>query len=200
MPELDGGPGSMSRLDSPTMPMPERLRQSLGRGHADPQAGEEPGTQVDRHGAEVAGIEPHLSEQMVQRRDQRLDVTATPGQREFGLTPPAVRTATPTVSVAVSMATMFTAPPPAASRRAARGQRSRPVGRAHPPAAPCRVIVRRSRSLGCPTHFGQRERDLEDVVAQGRGSHVPPFDQGDGPFLHQLGQGQLDHLAQGAVR
>ena len=63
----------------------EGLGQALGRGHADPQAGEEPGAQVDRHGIDGAGIDPHLIEEMEQRRHQRLDVAAAPGQRELGL-------------------------------------------------------------------------------------------------------------------
>ena len=42
------------------------------------------------------------------------------------------------------------------------------------------------------------ERDVEGVIAQRGGGQVPPFDEGDGALLHQLGQGQLHHLTDGA--
>ena len=91
---------------------PERLGQPLGGRDADPQTGEEPRPQVDRHGLDVAGLGSPPDEEVLQRRRQRLDVTAAPGEGELGLgLRRSVRTATPTVSVAVSMATMFTGHP-----------------------------------------------------------------------------------------
>ena len=87
VPEIDGRPLQHVEAGQADHAEVESLGQALGRGHADPQAGEQPGAEIDRHGVDGGGLDPHLIEEMVQRRHQRLDVPAAPGQRELGLDP-----------------------------------------------------------------------------------------------------------------
>ncbi len=118
-------------------------------------------------------------------------------------TPAAVRTATPTVSVAVSIATMargarsasplsaLTAsarpPPPAAAATSSDRSAQRP--------RPTRVS---DAPLGRPERIGRDQRHLERAVAQRRRGQVAPLDEGHRVLLDQLGQGQVGHLVQRA--
>ena len=115
-------------------------------------------------------------------------------------TPAGVRTATPTVSVAVSMATTAGTrspgpgprrpPPTRPSALTPRSVRARPPPRR--PGAPSSP-VRRSRLA--PRRRARRvggdEGDLECALAEDGDGEVAPLDEGDGILFHQLGQGEI---------
>ena len=80
----------------------EGLGQTLGGGDAHAQSGEQSRPDVDRHDIEVRRDQADLAQQVLDGRSQGLDMAPAAGQGQLGLDPGVVRTATPTVSVAVS--------------------------------------------------------------------------------------------------
>ena len=194
-----------SRLVTPTTPTPRPWRQALGRGHPDPQPGEQARADVHGHRLEV-GQRPRRPARstwaMAGARDSACRRRPVAQARGAGPVPvghrhpdqlggrldpehdhrrpaaPAMADPTP------RRRAQRVPPPPTVIRRASSPPTSASatgsLGARRPPARP------------------GRQDHPERVGPEHRCGHVAPLDQGHRAVLDQLGQGQVVHLGQGA--